>query len=52
MTDIKGLGYVKIQTNDLERWRTFAFDVLGFAQGTGPDEDACTSAWTSARPAS
>ena len=37
---IKGLGYVKIQTNDLERWRTFAFDVLGFAQGTGPDENA------------
>lgn len=40
MTDIKGLGYVKIQTNDLERWRTFAFDVLGFAEGKGPDTDA------------
>ncbi|RZL83365.1 MAG: 2,3-dihydroxybiphenyl 1,2-dioxygenase, partial [Rhodococcus sp. (in: high G+C Gram-positive bacteria)] len=40
MTDIKGLGYVKIQTNDLERWRTFAFDVLGFAEGSGPDEKA------------
>ncbi|MGW5575097.1 biphenyl-2,3-diol 1,2-dioxygenase [Nocardia thailandica] len=40
MTDIKSLGYVKIQTTDLERWRTFAFDVLGFAQGSGPDENA------------
>ncbi|MFW0786946.1 biphenyl-2,3-diol 1,2-dioxygenase [Gordonia sp. CPCC 206044] len=40
MTEIKGLGYLKIQTNDMDRWRTFAFDVLGFAQGSGPDEDA------------
>ncbi|MGW0043025.1 biphenyl-2,3-diol 1,2-dioxygenase [Rhodococcus sp. NPDC003348] len=39
-TDVRGLGYVKIQTNDIERWRTFAFDVLGFAEGTGPDENA------------
>ncbi|MER2207656.1 MAG: 2,3-dihydroxybiphenyl 1,2-dioxygenase, partial [Rhodococcus sp. (in: high G+C Gram-positive bacteria)] len=35
-TDIKGLGYVKISTNDMARWRTFAFDVLGFAKGSGP----------------
>ncbi|WAC53994.1 biphenyl-2,3-diol 1,2-dioxygenase [Gordonia sp. SL306] len=40
MTEIKGLGYLKIQTTDIDRWRTFAFDVLGFAQGSGPDEDA------------
>ncbi|WP_068268809.1 biphenyl-2,3-diol 1,2-dioxygenase [Aldersonia kunmingensis] len=40
MTDIKGLGYLKIQTNDMDRWRKFAFDVLGFAEGSGPDEDA------------
>ncbi|MYR06914.1 biphenyl-2,3-diol 1,2-dioxygenase [Gordonia sp. SID5947] len=40
MTEIKGLGYLKIQTNDIDRWRTFAFDVLGFAQGSGPDKDA------------
>ncbi|GAA3718852.1 biphenyl-2,3-diol 1,2-dioxygenase [Gordonia hankookensis] len=40
MTEIKGLGYLKIQTNDIDRWRTFAFDVLGFAQGSGPDENA------------
>lgn len=40
MTEIRGLGYIKIQTNDIDRWRTFAFDVLGFAEGSGPDEDA------------
>lgn len=40
MTEIKGLGYLKIQTTDIDRWRTFAFDVLGFAQGSGPDENA------------
>ncbi|OQQ24786.1 2,3-dihydroxybiphenyl 1,2-dioxygenase [Prescottella equi] len=39
-TDIRALGYVTVQTNDIERWRTFAFDVLGFAQGSGPDPDA------------
>lgn len=39
MTDLKALGYVKVQTNDIERWPTFAFDVLGFAEGSGPDED-------------
>ena len=37
---IKSLGYVKVQTTDIERWRQFAFDVLGFAEGTGPDESA------------
>ena len=40
MSDIKSLGYVKIQTNDIDRWRTFAFDVLGFAKGTGRDPSA------------
>ncbi|EOM76559.1 biphenyl-2,3-diol 1,2-dioxygenase [Rhodococcus rhodnii] len=40
MTDLKALGYVKVQTNDMDRWRTFAFDVLGFAEGSGPDPDA------------
>src|ERR1700739_1439901 len=40
MTYIKSLGYITIQTGDIDRWRTFAFDVLGFAQGTGPDRDA------------
>ena len=40
MSDIKSLGYIKVQTNDIDRWRTFAFDVLGFAKGTGPDASA------------
>ena len=40
MSDIKSLGYIKIQTNDIDRWRTFAFDVLGFAKGIGPDGSA------------
>ncbi len=40
MTDIKALGYIKIQTNEMDRWRAFAFDDLGFAPGSGPDENA------------
>jgi 3,4-dihydroxy-9,10-secoandrosta-1,3,5(10)-triene-9,17-dione 4,5-dioxygenase len=40
MSDIKSLGYIKIQTSDIDRWRTFAFDALGFAQGSGPEPDA------------
>ncbi len=40
MADIKSLGYVEVITDDMERWRTLAFDVLGFATGTGPDDDA------------
>jgi len=40
MADIKSLGYIKIQTADIDRWRSFAFDVLGFAQGSGPEKDA------------
>ncbi|MFG1934031.1 biphenyl-2,3-diol 1,2-dioxygenase [Mycobacterium sp. NPDC048908] len=40
MTDLKSLGYVKVQATDMPRWRQFAFDVLGFAKGSGPDTDA------------
>jgi 3,4-dihydroxy-9,10-secoandrosta-1,3,5(10)-triene-9,17-dione 4,5-dioxygenase len=40
MSDIKSLGYIKIQTSDMDRWRSFAFDVLGFAQGSGPEPEA------------
>jgi 3,4-dihydroxy-9,10-secoandrosta-1,3,5(10)-triene-9,17-dione 4,5-dioxygenase len=40
MSDLKSLGYVKVQATDLPRWRQFAFDVLGFAKGSGPDENA------------
>lgn len=40
MSPIKSLGYVTVQATDMPRWRQFAFDVLGFAQGSGPDPDA------------
>ncbi len=38
---IKGLGYVAVAASDIERWRHFAFGVLGFfAQGKGSDASA------------
>jgi 3,4-dihydroxy-9,10-secoandrosta-1,3,5(10)-triene-9,17-dione 4,5-dioxygenase len=40
MTDIKSLGYITVAASDIERWRHFAFGVLGFAEGTGPDPSA------------
>ena len=40
MTALKSLGYVTVQTADIDRWRHFAFRVLGFAEGSGPDESA------------
>ncbi|MCV7218668.1 biphenyl-2,3-diol 1,2-dioxygenase [Mycobacterium crocinum] len=40
MNLIKGLGYVTVAASDIERWRHFAFDVLGFAQGNGSDASA------------
>jgi 3,4-dihydroxy-9,10-secoandrosta-1,3,5(10)-triene-9,17-dione 4,5-dioxygenase len=40
VTDLKSLGYITISTNDIERWRHFAFGVLGFAEGKGPDPSA------------
>ncbi|MGY5309333.1 VOC family protein [Nocardia gipuzkoensis] len=40
MTEIKGLGYVRVLATDMERWRELGFEVLGFAPGFGPEEDA------------
>ena len=40
MSDIKQLGYLRVQSTDLARWRELAVDALGFAVGSGPDEDA------------
>lgn len=37
---LKSLGYVTVATNNIERWRQFAFGVLGFAEGKGPDDSA------------
>ena len=40
MSDIKSLGYIQVQTNDIDRWRTFAFDVLGFARDAARTDSA------------
>jgi 3,4-dihydroxy-9,10-secoandrosta-1,3,5(10)-triene-9,17-dione 4,5-dioxygenase len=40
VTDLKSLGYITISTNDVDRWRHFAFGVLGFAEGKGSDPSA------------
>ncbi|OLT37757.1 2,3-dihydroxybiphenyl 1,2-dioxygenase [Actinomadura sp. CNU-125] len=39
MTHIRGLGYLRVQTRDLPRWRELAIDGLGFAEGSGPVPD-------------
>ncbi|MGO4200962.1 biphenyl-2,3-diol 1,2-dioxygenase [Rhodococcus sp. TAF43] len=39
MTEIRGLGYLRIQTQDIARWRELLVDGLGMAIGTGPEED-------------
>jgi 3,4-dihydroxy-9,10-secoandrosta-1,3,5(10)-triene-9,17-dione 4,5-dioxygenase len=36
---IRGLGYLKVQTTDVGRWRELAIDGLGFAEGSGPDPE-------------
>jgi 3,4-dihydroxy-9,10-secoandrosta-1,3,5(10)-triene-9,17-dione 4,5-dioxygenase len=40
MSELRSLGYITISTNDIDRWRRFAFDVLGFAEGKGSDPSA------------
>jgi len=40
VSDLKSLGYITLSTNELDRWRHFAFGVLGFAEGKGPDSSA------------
>ncbi len=40
MSDLKSLGYLSVSTSDIDRWRHFAFGVLGFAEGNGPDPSA------------
>lgn len=39
MTDIRSLGYLRVQTRDVARWRELVVDGLGMAVGSGPDED-------------
>jgi 3,4-dihydroxy-9,10-secoandrosta-1,3,5(10)-triene-9,17-dione 4,5-dioxygenase len=40
VSELKSLGYITISTNDIDRWRHFAFGVLGFAEGKGSDSAA------------
>ena len=40
MSDLKSLGYIIISTKEIDRWRRFAFGVLGFAEGKGTDPSA------------
>jgi 3,4-dihydroxy-9,10-secoandrosta-1,3,5(10)-triene-9,17-dione 4,5-dioxygenase len=40
MGDITSLGYVRVRATDIDAWRQFAFDSIGFAQGSGPEPDA------------
>jgi 3,4-dihydroxy-9,10-secoandrosta-1,3,5(10)-triene-9,17-dione 4,5-dioxygenase len=40
VSDLKSLGYITISTANIDRWRQFAFGILGFAQGNGPDDSA------------
>ncbi|MCU1590094.1 MAG: hsaC 1, partial [Frankiales bacterium] len=37
---IHSLGYLTLETADLDRWRELAVDVLGLVVGEGPDPDA------------
>ena len=36
MTDIRGLGYLRVQSCDVPRWRELTVDALGLAETTGP----------------
>ena len=37
---VHSLGYLVVETTDLERWRELAVDVLGMAVGSGPSPDS------------
>lgn len=39
MTQIRGLGYLKVQARDVPRWRELTVDALGFQQTTGADAE-------------
>ncbi|MDN5892804.1 MAG: VOC family protein [Nocardioides sp.] len=40
MTDIRGLGYLKVQSQDIPRWRELTVDCLGMQEVEGPNEGA------------
>ena len=35
MTDIRGLGYIRVQTTDIPRWRELTVEALGLGVMTG-----------------
>jgi 3,4-dihydroxy-9,10-secoandrosta-1,3,5(10)-triene-9,17-dione 4,5-dioxygenase len=35
--EIRSLGYLRVESTDVAAWRNFALDVLGVAEGRGPD---------------
>ncbi|MFE7582968.1 VOC family protein [Streptomyces gardneri] len=37
--DIRALGYLRLETTDLDAWRRYALDVLGMAQAPGTTDD-------------
>ena len=39
MIDIRSLGYVRVDSTDLEEWRTFGGQVLGLVESRGPSPD-------------
>jgi 2,3-dihydroxybiphenyl 1,2-dioxygenase len=39
-TGVHSLGYLVIETTELDRWRELAVGVIGMVEGTGPDPEA------------
>ena len=39
MTELRGLGYLRVQSKDVPRWRELLLDGLGMAEGSGPEAD-------------
>lgn len=40
MAAFASLGYVRARIADVDAWRKFAFDTIGFAEGSGPNADS------------
>ncbi|MBL1078449.1 VOC family protein [Nocardia sp. 2] len=40
MASFASLGYVRARIADVDAWRTFAFDTIGFAEGSGPNAES------------
>ncbi|MBF6450463.1 MULTISPECIES: VOC family protein [Nocardia] len=40
MAAVSSLGYVRARIADVAAWREFAFDIIGFAEGSGPNPES------------